>query len=147
MWIQKSIKLQPRQRGFHLITAEVSHQLPELRQIAIGLVHFHLQHTSASLSINENADHAVRSAMEAHFNELAPEGASYYQHTCEGPDDMPAHIKSALLGCELTVPVSQGSLQLGTWQGLYLGEHRNEAGGRTLVVTIQGQGSIEERRR
>lgn len=147
MWIQKSIKLQPRQRGFHLITAEVSQQLPELRQIAIGLVHFHLQHTSASLSINENADHAVRSDMEAHFNELAPEGASYYQHTCEGPDDMPAHIKSALLGCELTVPVSQGSLQLGTWQGLYLGEHRNEAGGRTLVVTIQGQESIEERRR
>lgn len=121
-------------------------QLPELQQIAIGLAHFHLQHTSASLSINENADSTVRSDMEAHFNELAPEGASYYQHTYEGPDDMPAHIKSGLLGCELTVPVSQGRLQLGTWQGLYLGEHRNDAAGRTLVVTIQGQASLEQRR-
>lgn len=146
MWIQKRIQLQARPRGFHLITAEVAQQLPELRQIAIGLAHFHLQHTSASLSINENADATVRSDMEAHFNELVPEGACYYQHTYEGPDDMPAHIKSGLLGCELTLPVSQGSLQLGTWQGLYLGEHRNDAGGRTLVVTIQGQESIEEGR-
>ncbi len=146
MWIQKRIQLQARPRGFHLITAEVTQQLPELRQIAIGLAHFHLQHTSASLSINENADSTVRSDMEAHFNELAPEGASYYQHTYEGPDDMPAHIKSGLLGCELTVPVSQGRLQLGTWQGLYLGEHRNAAGGRTLVVTMQGQESLEEER-
>lgn len=146
MWIQKNIKLQARPRGFHLITAEVAQQLPELRQIAIGLAHFHLQHTSASLSINENADSTVRRDMEAHFNKLAPEGASYYQHNHEGPDDMPAHIKSALLGCELAVPVSKGSLQLGTWQGLYLGEHRNKAGERTLVVTIQGQESIEEGR-
>ena len=146
MWIQKRIQLQARPRGFHLITAEVAQQLPELRQIDIGLAHFHLQHTSASLSINENADSTVRSDMEAHFNELAPEGASYYQHTYEGPDDMPAHIKSGLLGCELTVPVSQGHLQLGTWQGLYLGEHRNAAGGRTLVVTIQGQEFTEEER-
>lgn len=144
MWIQKRIQLQARPRGFHLITAEVAQQLPELRQIAIGLAHFHLQHTSASLSINENADATVRSDMEAHFNELVPEDASYYQHTYEGPDDMPAHIKSGLLGCELTVPINQGSLQLGTWQGLYLGEHRNDAGGRTLVVTIQGQEPIAE---
>ena len=139
MWIQKRIQLQPRPRGFHLITAEVEQQLPELGDVAIGLAHFHLQHTSASLSINENADSTVRSDMESHFNELAPEGASYYLHTYEGPDDMPAHIKSGLLGCELTVPVTQGRLQLGTWQGLYLGEHRNTAGGRTLVVTIQGE--------
>jgi secondary thiamine-phosphate synthase enzyme len=146
MWIQKRIQLQARPRGFHLITAEVTQQLLELRQIAIGLAHFHLQHTSASLSINENADSTVRSDMEAHFNELAPEGASYYRHTYEGPDDMPAHIKSGLLGCELTVPVSQGRLQLGTWQGLYLGEHRNAAGGRTLIVTMQGQKCLEEER-
>ena len=139
MWIQKSIKLHPRQRGFHLITAEVAQQLPELRQFAIGLVHFHLQHTSASLSINENADHTVRSDMEAHFNELAPEGASYYQHIYEGTDDMPAHIKSALLGCELTVPVSQGILQLGTWQGLYLWEARSTAHHRRVVVTLSGE--------
>ena len=137
MWIQKSIKLQPRQRGFHLITAEVSQQLPELRQIAIGLVHFHLQHTSASLSINENADHAVRSDMEAHFNELAPEGASYYQHTCEGPDDMPAHVRSALTQSNLSIPIVNGRLALGTWQGIYLWEHRRSGSNRRVLVHIQ----------
>ena len=139
MWIQKRIQLKPRARGFHLITDEVQQQLPELASVAMGLAHFHLQHTSASLSLNENADPTVRSDMEAHFNHLAPEDADYYQHTYEGPDDMPAHIKSGLLGSELTLPVSQGSLQLGTWQGLYLGEHRNQAGARTLIVTVQGE--------
>lgn len=138
MWLQRRISLTPRPRGFHLITDEVIAQVPELRNLEVGLVHFLLQHTSASLSINENADSSVRRDMESHFNQLAPEDAPYYEHTCEGPDDMPAHIKSGLLGSELTLPVSQGRLQLGTWQGLYLGEHRNQAGSRTLVVTVQG---------
>ena len=138
MWLQKQIQLKPRDRGFHLISDEVLQAIPELSSIEIGLAHFFLQHTSASLSINENADSSVRRDMEAHFNHLAPENASYYEHTCEGPDDMPAHIKSSLLGAELTVPIAQGRLLLGTWQGLYLGEHRNSAGSRNLLVTVQG---------
>ena len=139
MWLQKRIRLSPKPRGFHLITDEVLAQLPELGRVRVGLAHFLLQHTSASLSINENADASVRRDMEAHFNVLAPEDASYYEHTCEGPDDITAHIKSGLLGAELTVPVADGRLAFGTWQGLYLGEHRNRAGARTLVVTVQGE--------
>ena len=104
----------------------------------VGVAHFLLQHTSASLSINENADSSVRRDMESHFNELAPENAPYYEHSYEGPDDMPAHIKSGLLGSELSIPIGEGRLLLGTWQGLYLGEHRNHAGSRSVVVTIQG---------
>jgi len=139
MWIQKQITLTARPRGFHLITAEVVEQLPELASLETGLAHFFLQHTSASLSVNENADPSVRQDMEAHFDVLAPEDAPYYIHTYEGPDDMPAHIKSSLLGCEVTVPVSRGRLQLGAWQGLYLGEHRNRGGARCIVVTLSGK--------
>lgn len=143
MWLQKHITLSAKPRGFHLITDEVLAQLPELREVEMGLMHLLLQHTSASLSINENADSSVRRDMEAHFNELAPENAPYYEHTYEGPDDMPAHIKSGLLGAELTLPIHNGKLELGTWQGLYLGEHRDQAGGRSIVVTIQGSSSGE----
>lgn len=139
MWLQKSITLRARPRGFHLVHDEVLAALPEIGTLDVGLLHLLLQHTSASLSINENADGSVRRDMEAHFNQLAPEDAPYYEHTCEGPDDMPAHIKSGLLGCELTLPIAQGRLRLGTWQGIYLGEHRNSAGSRTLVATLNGE--------
>mgnify|MGYP002629434613 FL=1 len=138
MWLQKLIRLTPQARGFHLISDEVLQALPEITSIKTGLAHFFLQHTSASLSINENADSSVRRDMEAHFNQLAPENAAYYEHTYEGPDDMPAHIKSGLLGVELTVPIGEGCLLLGSWQGIYLGEHRNHAGSRNLIVTLQG---------
>ena len=124
MWLQKRIKLTPRARGFHLITDEIMGQLPEISSVEIGLAHLLLQHTSASISINENADSLVRGDMESHFNELVPENAPYYKHTYEGADDMPAHIKSSLLGCELNIPIRKGRLLLGNWQGLYLGEHR-----------------------
>ena len=143
MWLQKRIALTPKPRGFHLITDEVIKQCPELSQIDIGLAHFLLQHTSASLSVNENADSSVRRDMEKHFNELAPEGAPYYEHIYEGADDMPAHIKSGLLGCELTLPIKNGQLELGTWQGLYLGEHRDQGGARNLVITVQGLAKTE----
>ena len=139
MWLQKSIKLQAKPRGFHLVSDEILEALPELSTINVGLLHLFLQHTSASLSINENADSSVRSDMESHFNQLAPEGAPYFEHTYEGPDDMPAHIKSGLLGCELSLPIARGSLKLGTWQGIYLGEHRNSASPRTLIATIAGE--------
>lgn len=142
MWFQKRIKLKPRPRGFHLITDEVLMQLAELSTIKIGLAHFLLQHTSASLSLNENADSSVRLDMESHFNQLVPENAPYYLHNDEGPDDMPAHIKTALLGVELTLPISDGQLALGTWQGLYLGEHRNHAGSRSVLVTLQGSDAL-----
>lgn len=138
MFLQKQIQLSARSRGFHLITDEVLQKLPEIESLQMGLAHFLLQHTSASLSINENADSSVRRDMESHFNQLAPESAPYYEHTYEGPDDMPAHIKSGLLGIELTLPVAEGRLLLGTWQGLYLGEHRDRAGSRNLIVTLQG---------
>ena len=138
MWLQKQIQLAARERGFHLITDEVLQKFPEIGSVKIGLAHFLLQHTSASLSLNENADSSVRRDMESHFNQLAPENAAYYEHTFEGADDMPAHIKSGLLGTELTLPISDGRLMLGTWQGLYLGEHRNHAGPRTVIVTVQG---------
>ena len=141
MWLQKRIKLTPRARGFHLITDEIMGQLPEIGSVEIGLAHLLLQHTSASISINENADSLVRGDMESHFNELVPENAPYYKHTYEGADDMPAHIKSSLLGCELNIPIRKGRLLLGNWQGLYLGEHREHGGSRKLVVTIQGGSS------
>lgn len=141
MWLQKRIKLTPRARGFHLITDEIMGQLPEIGSVEIGLAHLLLQHTSASISINENADSLVRGDMESYFNELVPENAPYYKHTYEGADDMPAHIKSSLLGCELNIPIRKGRLLLGNWQGLYLGEHREHGGSRKLVVTIQGVSS------
>jgi secondary thiamine-phosphate synthase enzyme len=138
-WIQKEIRLEAFSRGFHLVTAEISQQLPELRDFRVGLAHIFIQHTSASLALNENADPTVRQDMERHFNVLVPENAPYFVHTYEGPDDMPAHIKAVLLGCSVTVPIKNGRFHLGAWQGIYLCEHRNQGGGRRLVVTIHGE--------
>ena len=138
-WYQREIVLSPRPRGFHLITREVVGQMPEIGRFAVGLAHLFIRHTSASLALNENADPTVRADMEAHFNRLAPENAPYYRHTSEGPDDMPAHLKAVLLGSSLTIPISDGRLALGTWQGIYLCEHRDDGGLRRLVVTLTGQ--------
>ncbi len=138
-WYQKEIRLSPKSRGFHLVTREIVRQLPELEAFRVGLAHLFIQHTSASLALNENADPTVRVDMESHFNEMAPENAPYYLHTYEGPDDMPAHIKAALLGNSLTIPISNGRLNLGTWQGIYLCEHRNHTKGRRLIVTLHGE--------
>ncbi|WP_325891009.1 secondary thiamine-phosphate synthase enzyme YjbQ [Grimontia sp. NTOU-MAR1] len=138
MWTQKTISLRPRARGFHLITDEVVKQLPEIRSLEVGLVNLFIQHTSASLTLNENADPTVRSDMEAHFNQFVPERAPYYQHTHEGHDDMPAHIKASLLGASMMIPISNGKLALGTWQGIYLGEHRDHSGIRQIIATLQG---------
>jgi secondary thiamine-phosphate synthase enzyme len=138
-WQQKTIQLRARSRGFHLITDEVIEQVPELRHYQIGVAHLFLLHTSAALAINEDADPTVRQDLEAHFNWMVPENAPYYRHTYEGPDDMPAHIKSVLLGASLTIPITGGRLQLGSWQGIYLCEHRNRAGSRRLVITLQGE--------
>jgi len=139
MWKQKMISVQAKARGFHLVTREVVAQLTDLADFRMGLAHFFIQHTSASLSINENADPDVRHDMEAHFNHFVPENQSYYEHTLEGQDDMPAHIKSSTLGCSLTIPIRDGRLALGTWQGIYLGEHRNHGSSRQIVVTLQGE--------
>ncbi|BBN82968.1 hypothetical protein PA25_29530 [Pseudoalteromonas sp. A25] len=139
MWSQKVITLSARSRGFHLITDEVEKQLPEMKNLHVGLLHVFIQHTSASLAINENADPSVRQDLESHFNVLAPEGAPYYVHTYEGPDDMPAHIKSTLIGASQSIPIHNGRLALGTWQGLYLCEHRDHASARTIVATLQGE--------
>ncbi|BCX88776.1 hypothetical protein MIN45_P1146 [Methylomarinovum tepidoasis] len=139
MWVQKRLVLSPRPRGFHLVTRELLEQLPEIRDFRVGLAHFFIQHTSASLTINENADPTVRADMEAHFRHVVPEDAPYYRHTLEGPDDMPAHIKASLLGSSVTVPIGGGRLLLGTWQGIYLGEHRNHGGRRTVIATLQGE--------
>ncbi len=138
-WQQKIIQLKPRSRGFHIIDDELLRQLPEIAQYKVGLLHLFIQHTSASLTINENADPTVRMDMESHFNHFVPERQSYYRHDYEGDDDMPAHIKSSTLGAELTIPINQGRLMLGTWQGIYLGEHRDHGGVRRIVATIQGQ--------
>lgn len=135
---QVAFRLPAFKRGFHLITNLVEAQIKELNNIKVGTAYIFIQHTSASISINENADPTVREDLEKHFNVLAPENAPYYKHTYEGSDDMPAHIKSALLGNSLTIPITSGKLNLGTWQGIYLCEHRNHASGRNLVVTIMG---------
>lgn len=137
-WEQQIIELKARSRGFHLITDEVLSQLSGLRQYRVGLLHLFIQHTSASITINENADPDVRGDMERHFNQMVPENQPYYEHTLEGPDDMPAHIKTVLVGPSLSIPITDGRLNLGTWQGIYLGEHRDRAGGRRIVATIQG---------
>ncbi|QDT93368.1 secondary thiamine-phosphate synthase enzyme YjbQ [Gimesia algae] len=137
-WIQKQIRLPAFRRGFHIVTREVLSEIPELSTIKVGLMHVFIMHTSASLSINENADPDVPVDLEMSFNKIAPESFPYV-HTCEGPDDMPAHVKASLLGNSLTIPISEGRLCLGTWQGIYLCEHRNHGGGRRLVVTIQGE--------
>ena len=139
MWVQKRIILKPRTRGFHLITAELLSELTELRSVQTGLAHFFIQHTSASLTINENADPSVRVDFESHFNHSIPENARYYTHLLEGSDDMPAHLKASTLGSSITLPVGKGALLLGTWQGIYLGEHRNRAAGRSVIVTLQGE--------
>ncbi|MFH1301044.1 MAG: secondary thiamine-phosphate synthase enzyme YjbQ [Planctomycetota bacterium] len=137
-WIQKQIRLPALRRGFHIITREVLSEVPELSQINVGIMHVFIMHTSASLSINENADPDVPVDLEMAFNRIAPESLPYV-HTCEGPDDMPAHVKASMIGNSLSIPISRGQLCLGTWQGIYLCEHRNHAGGRRLVVTIQGE--------
>jgi len=140
-WIQKQIRLPALSRGFHLVTREVLSELPELSQIEVGIMHVFIMHTSASLSINENADPDVPVDLEMAFNTIAPESLPYV-HTCEGPDDMPAHVKASMIGNSLSIPISGGRLCLGTWQGIYLCEHRDRAGGRRLVVTIQGESSL-----
>jgi len=137
VWIQKEIRLDARSRGFHLITEELLRELPELRDSRIGMMNIFIMHTSASLTINENADPDVLADLEASFNAIAPEDFDY-SHTVEGPDDMPAHVKAAMLGSSVTIPVHAGRLMLGTWQGVYLCEHRNRASGRKLVLTLQG---------
>ena len=142
MWVQKIVLLNAQSRGFHLITNEVIRKLPDISNIKIGLLHLFIKHSSASLTINENADLTVRSDMEAHFNHFIPENATYYQHVYEGSDDMPAHIKASTLGSNLTIPITDGQLNLGIWQGIYLGEHRNHANARTLVATIHGESSF-----
>lgn len=139
MWQQKEIQLNPQRRGFHLITTEILQQLPELQRINIGIINIFIKHTSASLTINENADPTVREDFESHFNKFVPENQSYYKHTLEGSDDMPAHIKSSLLGSSLNIPITKGQLNMGTWQGIYLCEHRNQGGSRTLVITLNGE--------
>lgn len=139
MWIQKQIKLPPKKRGFHLITKELCSNLPELKQIEKGLLHLFIQHTSASLAINENADPDVRADMEAFFSRIAPEDEPYFLHTIEGSDDMPAHLKNVILGSQLTMPIGHGRILLGTWQGVYLCEHRDVASSRSLIVTINGE--------
>lgn len=138
MFQQTSLTLKARHRGIHIITAEIEAALSKLQPVQTGLVHLFLQHTSASLSINENADPDVRLDTEDWLNKVAPENQPEYRHTLEGSDDLPAHFKSMLFGVSLTVPVVNGRLGLGTWQGIYLCEHRNHAGGRNLVVTVQG---------
>jgi secondary thiamine-phosphate synthase enzyme len=137
-WLQKEITLPPKSRGFHLVTREILGQIPEIGEFTVGLAHIFIQHTSASLALNENADPTVRQDMESYFNRSVPEDAPYFIHTYEGPDDMPAHIKAVLLGSSVTVPIRNGRFHLGTWQGIYLCEHRNRARGRRLVITIQG---------
>ena len=139
MWLQKEIILKSRNKGFHLITDEILSGIPEIKKINIGLVNLLLKHTSASLTLNENADPDVRTDMKKYFDELVPENLKYLRHTSEGSDDMPAHIKSSLLGNSVTIPISNGSLNLGTWQGIYLCEHRNYGGNRKLLITVNGE--------
>ena len=139
MWIQKTIHLNAQKRGFHLITDEIEQQIHEVNSLSVGLLHLFIQHTSASLTLNENADPTVRSDMESHFNKFVPERAPYYKHTYEGDDDMPAHIKASTLGNSVAIPITNGRLALGTWQGIYLGEHRDYGGSRTVIAIIQGE--------
>ncbi len=139
MWLQKEIRLQSKARGFHLITDEVLRELPELRNLKVGMMNIFIMHTSASLTLNENADPTVRQDFESYFNRAVPEDEPYYRHQDEGSDDLPAHIKSSLLGASLNIPISNGQPSLGTWQGIYLCEHRNHGGSRRIVVTVQGE--------
>ena len=140
MWVQRPVELHSRPRGFHLVTGEVLQALPELAQLRVGLLHVFIRHTSASLALNENASPDVRRDFESWFSQAVPERAPYWTHTLEGDDDMPAHVKASLLGPSLSLPVSQGRLAVGTWQGIYLCEHRDRGGPRSLVVTLWGEG-------
>ena len=142
MWFQKEISLKPKVRGFHLITDEILSQFPEIEKIKAGLVNIFIRHTSASLTLNENYDPDVRLDMEKYFNRAVKENEPYYAHTSEGKDDMPAHIKSTIIGASLTIPITNGKLNIGTWQGIYLCEHRNHAGSRKIVITLYGEDSI-----
>jgi secondary thiamine-phosphate synthase enzyme len=139
MWQQRTVSLRPRSRGFHLVTDELLAALPELAQLRVGLLHLWLQHTSASLCVNENADPAVRRDFERFFNRLVPQGEGGYEHDDEGPDDLPAHFKASLLGCQLQLPIQNGRLALGSWQGIYLGEHRDHGGARRVLATWHGE--------
>jgi len=139
MWLRREIQLAPRERGFHLVGREVEEALPELAEVRIGLLYLHLLHTSASLALNENASPDVRRDLETWFNQSAPDGAPYWRHTLEGPDDMPAHLKAVLVGPSLSLPVAAGGLALGTWQGIYLCEHRDRGGPRTVLATLHGE--------
>ena len=139
MWIQRELTLEPRPRGFHLVTREIEQAVPELRDIAVGIATIFIKHTSASLTLNENASPDVRRDFESWANEAVPESAAYWSHVLEGSDDMPAHIKASLFGPTVTVPVRDGRLELGTWQGVYLCEHRDHGGPRTIVVTAFGE--------
>lgn len=139
MWQQTEFKIKANHRGFHLITEQVEKVLSELKPVSYGMVHLFIKHSSASLTINENVDPTVRTDMEKYFNRAVPENAPYYQHTYEGSDDMPAHIKASLLGNSINIPVTKSRLNLGLWQGIYLGEHRNDATVRSIVMTLQGE--------
>lgn len=139
MWIQKEITLKARARGFHLVTDEILGQFPELKGIKIGMMHVFIKHTSASLTINENAARDVRVDFESFFNHAVPENEPYYLHLDEGSDDMPAHLKASILGCSLTIPITNGQPNLGIWQGIYLCEHRDYGGSRKIVITINGE--------
>ena len=138
-WFQKTIKMPAYSRGFHLVTSSILKELPELKDFKVGLCHIFICHTSASLTINENADPTVRTDFESHFNHMVPERAPYYIHTYEGDDDMPAHLKASILGPAISIPVTDGRLNLGTWQGIYLCEHRDYGGSRKLIITINGE--------
>ncbi len=140
IWHQQTLNLRSRSRGFHLVTDEIMSQLDRIDEIRIGLANIHILHTSASLTLNENADPTVRTDFETHFTRAVPEDTSLYQHTLEGPDDMTSHIKASLLGSSLTLPIRNGQLALGTWQGIYLCEHRNHGGSRSVIVTLTGEG-------
>ncbi len=139
MWAQQQINLPAFSRGFHIITSYVIDSVPEIKNQSIGMLHLFIKHTSASIAINEGADPDVRVDFETHFNKLVPENSPDFIHNAEGPDDMPAHIKSAILGSSLSIPITDGKINLGTWQDIYLCEHRNHARGRKLIVTIEGQ--------
>lgn len=138
-WIQRSTTLGPKPRGFHLVTDEVLTAVPEIQSVTIGLLHVFIQHTSASLTINESASPDVRGDMERHFDTMVPENEPYYEHTIEGPDDMPAHIKASMLDTSLSIPIQDGTLAFGTWQGIYLNEHRDNGGPRSLLLTVYGE--------
>jgi len=138
-WHQKEIIIKSNKRGFYLITDDIIKNSPEISEIKIGLLHLFINHTSASLTINENADTTVQDDLESHFNKTVPENAPYYKHTFEGSDDMPAHIKTTIIGSSLTLPVSNGKLKLGTWQGIYMCEHRNTPRNRKIIITINGE--------